>query len=358
MIKNNKWKMLATSIVILLPILVGLILWNDLPREMATHWGFSGAVNGWGSRSFTVFAMPLFLLAVHWIGLTVTALDPKNKHQTRKAMGLVFWICPFISLFMSAMIYANAFGMDFGRDAIFAVVLGLMFVVIGNLLPKCKQNHTIGIKIKWTLENERNWNATHRFGGKVWVIGGLIIALCGFLPGAIVHYVAFLAIIVLAIIPVIYSYVYHRKHREDEATAASVPLSKNYVRIRTIVICVILLACAFLLFSGSIRMRYDDASFTIEASYYGDLTVDYAAIEQIEYREQNTPGTRTSGFGSLRLQMGSYQNEEFGNYTRYTYTMCRACVVLTVDERTLIINGADAEQTRAIFDELMARHNA
>ena len=213
MIKRNKWKLIVSSIVILLPVVAGLIMWNSLPREMATHWSFNGSANGWSSRFFTVFAMPLFMLVGHWICIAVTALDPKNKNQTRKAMGLIFWIFPFVSLFASTMIYADAFGIDFGRNTIYTVVLGLMFVVIGNLLPKCKRNYTLGIRVKWALESDDNWNATHRFGGKVWFIGGLIVALCGFLPGAAIYYAAFTAIIILAILPVIYSYIYYRAHR-------------------------------------------------------------------------------------------------------------------------------------------------
>ena len=354
MIKKNKWRLLVSSLVILLPIAVGLMMWNALPEEIAAHWSFNGSVDGWNSRAFAVFAMPLIMLAGHWICITVTALDPKNKNQTRKAMDLIFWIFPFCSLFASAMVFANAFGMNMGRGTIFTVALGLMFIVIGNLLPKCKRNYTMGIKVKWALENDENWNATHRFGGKVWVVGGLILMLCGFLPGAVIHYVSFAIIMILAIIPGIYSYRYYRRQKENGTATVDTPL-KSHMRIRTIAICIILLACGILLVTGDIRIQYEDTSFTIAATYYRDLTVDYASIEQIEYREHNTPGSRTGGFGSPRLQMGSYLNDEYGYYTRYTYTLCDACVVLTVDGKTLVINGSDAARTRAIYDALAAR---
>ena len=354
MIRKNKWKLLISSLVILLPIVAGLLMWNALPSEMATHWSFNGSANGWSSKYFTVFAMPLIMLAGHWIAIAVMALDPRNKDQTRKAMNLVFWIIPIISLFASAMVYANAFRLNVNWNGIFVVGLGLLFVVIGNLLPKCKRNHAMGIRVKWALESDANWNATHRFGGKVWVIGGLFIMLCSFLPGTVVHYVAFATIIILAIIPTIYSYLYYRKQGGEGSADVSAPAAA-YKRIRTIVVCVILLACAILLFTGNVRVQYGDTSFTLAATYYRNLTVDYAGIEQIEYREDNTPGSRTMGFGSPRLQIGSYNNEEYGYYTRYTYTMCKACVVLTVDGETLVINGVNAEHTKAIYNELMAR---
>ena len=180
MIKKNKLKLLISSIVILLPVIAGLILWNRLPERMATHWGITGAADGFSSKPFAVFAMPLFVLAVHWICVIVTAADPKNKNQTQKAVSLVFWICPFVSLFSGAVIYAAAFGMNFSINILLPVITGLIFIVIGNYLPKCKQNYTVGIKVIWALENEENWNATHRFGGKVWVIGGVLLMLCVF----------------------------------------------------------------------------------------------------------------------------------------------------------------------------------
>ena len=93
------------------------------------------------------------------------------------------------------------------------VLIGVVFLIIGIYLPKCKRNYTFGIRVKWTLANEENWNATHRFGGKVWVIGGLIIMLSAFLPDGYTIWVAMAMTAVMALLPVIYSYLYFRKHK-------------------------------------------------------------------------------------------------------------------------------------------------
>ena len=354
MIRKNKWKLVASSLVILLPVAVGLLLWNDLPREMTTHWDLNGAANGTVGRGLVVFGLPLMLLAGHWVGILVTSLDPNNRDQTPKAMGLIFWICPFISLLTAAIAYSGALGMNFGPSKLY-LMLGPLFIIIGNLMPKCRRNYTIGIKVKWALESDANWNATHRFGGKLWVIGGALLTLCSFLPASVVHYVSFAGIILLAVIPGVYSYLFYRRQRERGEVAASAPMSAGHRRFRAILLVVILLAVAILLFSGDIRIRYGDASFTVEASYFRDLTVDYASIESIEYLETNPIGSRTGGFGSLRLQMGNYRNAEFGDYTRYSYTMSKTCVALTVDGRMLVLSGPDAARTEAIFSELSSR---
>lgn len=211
MIKKNKWKLIFSSIIILLPAVVGAYFWSALPQQLPTHWGIDGLPNAWSSRLIAVFVMPLVVLALHWIGVLVTAADPRNKNQTEKAKGLVFWICPFISLLVGAMIYASAFGVEFGIFPFTIVGMGLMFVVFGNYMPKCKQNSTLGIRVKWTLENEENWHASHRFGGKVWVIGGMLLMLCAFLPESILPFVLTVSILILAFVPVVYSYIYHVK---------------------------------------------------------------------------------------------------------------------------------------------------
>jgi len=211
MIRENKWKIFVTSVAIVLPILVGVLLWDELPEQMPTHWGFDGTVDGWSSRPFAVFALPLFILAVHWICIFGTAMDPKNKGQNGKMFALVLWITPIVSLIASGMMYAAALGKEVQPRLAVSLLLGVTFILIGNYLPKCKQNHTIGIKVKWTLESEENWNATHRFGGKVWVIGGLALIAGVLLPEVIAPAVTLVCTAVLVLLPIVYSYRYHAK---------------------------------------------------------------------------------------------------------------------------------------------------
>ena len=203
MIQKNKWKLLVSSLVILLPMVVGLFLWDSLPEQMAIHWGLNGEADGFSGRVIPAVVLPLVLLALHWVGMLVTARDPKNKDQTKKAINLIFWICPVISLLAGAAIYFAAFGKEFQMSMLVPAVLGIMFIVIGNYMPKCKQNHTLGIKIKWTLENEENWNATHRFAGKLRVAGGLLLLLCCFLPIDALPFVVLIAPAAMVVPPAV-----------------------------------------------------------------------------------------------------------------------------------------------------------
>ena len=212
MIKDNKGKMILGSVIILLPIFVGVALWDKLPEQVATHWGANGEANGWSSREFAVFGLPIFLLALHWICMLATAKDPRNKGQNVKIFEIMFWLCPVISLFGNGAVYAGALNWEVDMIKWVYILLGALFAVIGNYMPKCKQSYTIGIRVKWALENEANWNATHRLAGKIWFAGGILLALCVFLPGNNLMWVPVCIAAIIAVVPVVYSYAYYRKH--------------------------------------------------------------------------------------------------------------------------------------------------
>lgn len=211
MIKKNKGKLILTSIIILLPMLIGLILWGKLPDKLPTHWNAEGIVDGWSSKGFAVFGLPIFLFAVHWICLLATNADPKKQNHTDKILSIVFWICPVISVLGGVLIYGTALGMQFKVDKIMLILMGIMFIIVGNYLPKCKQNYTMGIKIPWTLSDEENWNCTHRMSGKLWVISGFIIMLCMLLPAEATSIVLIFVLTVTVIIPMVYSYLFYKK---------------------------------------------------------------------------------------------------------------------------------------------------
>ncbi len=214
MIKNNKGTVILTSFVILIPMLLGLIFWNEFPDQMPVHWNTAGEIDSWGSKLFAVVLLPLFLLAVHWFCIIVTASDPKSKNISGIALQLVLWICPVMSLLVEGLVFATGIGLDISVEVVMPLVIGAMFLVLGNYLPKCRQNYTIGIKVSWALEDEANWNATHRFAGWVTTVGSLLIMATSFFGNIWL----FLGItLVIAFAPMVYSYLYYRKHKKGTA---------------------------------------------------------------------------------------------------------------------------------------------
>jgi uncharacterized membrane protein len=208
MIKKNLPKLIITSLVTLIPIVVGLILWNKLPEQVPTHWDINGAVDDYATKTQAVFLMPLVLVAFHWICVVGTSLDPKKQNINDKMFTLVLWIIPVISLLCNSMVYATALGHKISVEVIMPLFMGVLFIIIGNYMPKCKQSYTMGIKLPWTLEDEENWNKTHRMAGFLWVIGGVVIMATAFL-GA--FWVFFIVLIPMVLIPTVYSYLLYKK---------------------------------------------------------------------------------------------------------------------------------------------------
>lgn len=208
MIKKNLKTLIITSVIILLPVLVGIILWDRLPDQMPMHWNTNGDVDSWGSKLFAVAGMPLILLAFQWLCAIVTGFDPKKEKHSQKILTLVLWIIPVITVVLSAFMYASALGQQVNAPLLMPILMGVLFMAVGNYMPKCEQNYTIGIKISWTLNSEENWNRTHRFAGRIWVVCGFLMILTAFLES---FWILLGMAFAMALAPVIYSYMLYRK---------------------------------------------------------------------------------------------------------------------------------------------------
>ena len=355
MIRENRGKLILSSLLTLLPIAVGLVLWKLLPETLATHWGVDGRADGFGSLPYAVFVPPLLILATHWLCILVVAGDPKNRGRNRKPFAMLLWIMPVVSNLSAAVMYGLALGADHSAKDILSIFIGLLFLIIGNYLPKCRQNHTIGIKVPWTFASEENWNATHRFGGRVWMVGGLLIMLTVFLPEALGTRILFVSILVLAVVPIAYSWLYYRRQKARGDAMDPLPAAGKTGKLGLAALLALLLFVGAMLFTGDIHVTFGQDSFTIEASFYDDLTVAYDRIDSLEYREGDVDGDRLWGVGSFRLLLGSFRNEEFGSYTRYTYYRPQACVILSCDGKTLVLSGKDPEETQSIYQTLSHR---
>ena len=208
LIKKYWRTFVASSLILLIPVIVGLLLWEQLPDTVPFHWNIQGEVDGWTSKTIAVFAMPAIMFAMQIVCLFACTADPKYKNYNHKMMKFVLWICPGIGLILSTMVYSAALGREIPVEVIMPLLVGIMFMVIGNWLPKCKQTYTMGIKLPWTLASEKNWNATHRFGGKVWFFGGIVSIASALFSN---FWILMITILLMVILPTVYSYCYYVK---------------------------------------------------------------------------------------------------------------------------------------------------
>lgn len=213
MIKKYKKTLIITSLVLLIPVIVGLLLWNRLPDPMPSHWNIHGEVDSWSSKAFMVFGIPALMLVLQWVCIFASMADPKYQNYNPKMIKLMFWICPAIGLVLCCMVYPQAMGYSVPIEVIMPLVMGILFIVVGNWLPKCEQTYTMGIKLPWTLASEANWNATHRFGGKVWFFGGIVTMLTAFFGS---FWLLMVILAAMVILPTVYSYLYYLRHEKEE----------------------------------------------------------------------------------------------------------------------------------------------
>ena len=195
-------------------------------------------------------------------------------------------------------------------------------------------------------------------GGGTLVIGilVLIIAFCG--ENIPPWFAVVTAVVTLLDTIVMIILCNSRWVRNTDATdTASTPRQKNKaaVLIATGVTAVSLLLVCIVLFGGEVEYQYNDDCLLVDTALWTGQVIHYADINSIELREGISPGSRTSGAGTLRILAGYFRNEEFGNYIRYTYTTCDTCVVLQLPGKTLVLGGKDASATRAIYDALLQR---
>ncbi len=356
MIKKHWRKLLFASLIILLPIAAGMVLWYELPASMATHWGVSSEANGYSSKAFAVFGLPLILLAAFWLCVWASAKDPKNKDQNAKAFGMVIWLLPVLSCFVNGIIYAVALGATPNLSMLLSVLFGAMFIAIGNYMPKCKQNFTLGIKIRPTLESEDNWNATHRVAGKLWFFGGIAVLGCAFLPKKIAVAVVFAMIAAFVAVPVIYSYAYRRKQlrskKNDIKPIEKTTQTKIGVWVSAIVVPLILILVAVLMFTGDIYATIEGDNLIIRATYMEQSVLPLSQLHHIQYTEDHDAGSRVYGFQSAKLKLGMYQNDLYGLYTMYSYTNSDFHILINDGDRVLVLALKDTETTKAFYEEL------
>lgn len=344
MIRTHLKTLIITSLLILLPIPAGLLLWDRFPTDVMP------------SQLWTVWAMPLSMLAAHWFCVLATALDPGHEGRNKKPLKMVLWIIPATTWFCCGLTYALYMGLNFSMVSWTLVLMALMFIVIGNYMPKTKMNHTLGIKVYWAYTSEENWEATHRFAGRLWVIGGIVMLLGIFLPEGAAIALMVLDMIVLIALPIIYSWRFWKKQKAEGAALQDYRrINPKLTKMGIVLLVALLVFVVAVMFVGDIEYTFENDGFTIVADWYGDMTVQYDAIQSMEYRNEDVPGIRVGGFGSLRLLMGYFKNEEFGTHLRYTYYKPESCIVLKTDRHTIVLSGKTAADTQALYDTLIIK---
>ena len=230
-----------------------------------------------------------------------------------------------------------------------------MYLVLGNYMPKCRPNSTVGIRVRWTASSDENWNATHRLAGPCYMACGFLMIPTSFLPEKAASACLIVLLVLGNAITMVYSYVFYKKQQRQGVTFQPRPKWEGKLnKAALLAAAVIVLAVAVLLFTGSVKVSFLDTAMQVDVTYYGSTTISYDDITDAELRSENVPGSRTWGLGSFRLLAGLFENEEFGSYTRMTYYRPGSAIVLkTAKGQTYVLSGKNPQQTQALYRQIL-----
>lgn len=204
---NRKNAFKIGFVLLLIPFIIGFLVYKDMPDMMPSHFNLEGVPDEYKPKVFVLFGLPGIILGIYIFSYVITNLDPRRKYQGEKAISAVLLIIPIISIVTTVLSIFSVQGKKADVNFWLPMIMFIMFIFIGNYLPKTKRNYTVGIKLPWTLDSDYVWDKTHKFGGKVLVIGGIIGLITSLLGGPGIIQMVLLFVVIL--IPIFYSfYVY------------------------------------------------------------------------------------------------------------------------------------------------------
>ncbi len=331
---KNKLSLIISSLVILSPCILGIITENA-----------------------SLCIGPIILLAAQWLCLFITAKDPRNKDQSNKLMKFVIWIIPIISVFTTAfMMHINS-EKSFSPTLSVVIIIAPMFIFIGNYLPKCKRNSTLGIKIKRTLESDSNWNATHRFAGKLWVACGILMLFSIFLDYKLFTIALILLLLIAVIPPIVYSHIFYKKELKNGTYSPDKTnllfVSKKAKGAIIAFIAVLLIVIGVISFTGEIDILVNEEQIVLDATYWNKTTININEIKSIEYSEKGVNSVRVNGFASAKLLLGIFNSEELGKFESYRHTKCNSAIIVKTENGIYVFNAENNQKTKELYDSLI-----
>lgn len=202
--------MIITTIICLLPMILSVLVYKQLPEQVAIHFNSVGIPDGFAPRAVAAFGLPLLMAVINLYTHFMLNKDPKKQNASITMQQFAKWLTPILTVVLIPITLFMSMGIAIPINIIAPSAVGVIVIACGNYLPKSKQNYTIGIKLPWTLSSETNWNKTHRLAGYVWIIGGCVI-LIGSLLRIDALPITLIVIILLVAIPFVYSYSLYKK---------------------------------------------------------------------------------------------------------------------------------------------------
>lgn len=213
-----KWNRMDWVILViaLIPIVFAWSVYDRLPDTIVTHWNIKNQPDGYMSKNQGLLVPSLLGIGIPFLMKVLRRIDPRRENYEMFAVTydiIRLAVTVLLACVMVFLVLSNL-GYDVDSSRVVPLLIGGIFMVLGNYMGRIRFNYLIGIRTPWTLASEEVWRRTHRFAGPVWFFGGLLALLCAFLPEAIPSYALFVVIVATALIPTVYSYLAFSKEKK------------------------------------------------------------------------------------------------------------------------------------------------
>jgi len=188
MMKNkydNKKMLIFSSVIFLLATAVTIFAWTKVPADaqIPIHWNAQGEVDNYGSKAFGLLIGPGLVFFLSLLLAFFPRMEPRGENllQSQKAYKAVWGLMLVFMLGLHLVTTSAALGKAVNMALIMSFFMGVLFMAIGNYMGKIRSNFMFGIRTPWALSSELSWNKTHRLGGRLFFLIGLLVFVSAFL---------------------------------------------------------------------------------------------------------------------------------------------------------------------------------
>ena len=197
-------------IMYVIPFLLGIIFYKQMPEILPVHFNMNGVPDNFKDKNFAMFGIPIFMLLVEFFAYFLSQKDPRKKYQGSQIINIMLLFMPLITTGIIIHIICYSLGFRYDIVKISNIIMAILFIAVGNYLPKTKRNYTVGFRTPWCLESDENWNKTNKIAGKLWVSCGIVMLFLSILK-ANNFYMIIGIFACMVVIPILYSYLIYKK---------------------------------------------------------------------------------------------------------------------------------------------------
>lgn len=214
----KRGKKIAMVVLAVLPLVMVLAVYGKLPERVPMHWGIDGEIDRYGDK---IELLPLAGLNILF-GLMMPFLakvDPRKRNYERFSgtyENMMLVLLGFLSIVIGVTLFETLHPGVISVTKVITGMVALLFILLGNMMPKVKSNFYTGIKTPWALSSDEVWNKTQRLGGKTFVFGGLLLLVTDiFLPARLLFIVLMAVIVIICLVPTVASYLWYQQERKE-----------------------------------------------------------------------------------------------------------------------------------------------